>query len=108
MLLVEGPLHTGQATGEHRAERHAQFPPHRTRPEQQAHTTKPQHRHLQVLRPVIQAGRLATAAGPADRPLREAVGGGFTPCGASCGRNVNGTPKMLTYSGSNIPSALMS
>lgn len=32
------------------------------------------------------------------------VGGGGGPCSPpSCGRKVNGTPKMLTYSGSNNP-----
>src|SRR3990167_7550695 len=30
-------------------------------------------------------------------------GGGNTSSPPSCGRNVNGTPNMFTYSGSNIP-----
>lgn len=75
MLLVVRPLHAGQPAQEDRAERHAQLPPHRPGPEQQTGAAQPQHRQLQVLRPVVQAGRLASAASPADRSLGETVGG---------------------------------
>ncbi len=34
-----------------------------------------------------------------------AGGAGGAPSPPSCGRKVNGTPKMLTYSGSNSPVA---
>jgi hypothetical protein len=75
VLLVVRPLHTGQAAGQQRAQRHAQFPPHRPRPHQQGNPAQPQHRQLQVLRPVVQAGRLASPASPADRTLGEPIGG---------------------------------
>lgn len=72
LTLSEVEAGTGEArsfAGRHRADRHAQFPSHRPRPDRQADTAEPRHRHLHVLRPVIQAGRLASPAGPADRPL---------------------------------------
>ena len=75
MLLVEGPLHTGQTARQRRAERDAQSPPHRPGPHQQGNPAQPQHRQLQVLRPVIKAGRLASPASPADRTLGESIGG---------------------------------
>ena len=56
MLLVERPLLARQPGSEDDHQPNAKLPGHRPRPDQQRHPAQPQRHHLQVLRPVVQAG----------------------------------------------------